>query len=130
MIAYLFVYTSSTFQVGAHELKRFVPGVHFDKADTAIPADTAGIADPGIYIVLSDNPEEDPTPQSDQERTVDYDVYLVAGKDPWPWIVGPGDSLASKAVSADVDPELSTRVLASFPNLTDAQLAAAVTERG
>lgn len=131
MIAYVFVYKRSTFKVGAHPLMRFATGVLYAEADVAIQEETEGTVDPGIYMVCSDSSDEAPTlHSSEQQNMVDYDVYVFAGKDPWPWIINPGsDSSERRAVSQSVDPSLSMRVRAAFPNLTDDDLRQAMTER-
>ena len=121
MLAYVFVYKSSSFKVvGEHPLKAFQSGQSYAQMSPHVSGGDEKVLDPGIYAIWSDAPDvsEQLIPQSSSS---DYDLYNVSGKDGWPWLIDD----RSKA-----DPELRARVRNAFPNLTDQNLMLYFDPRG
>jgi hypothetical protein len=116
MIAYVFVYNSSSFKViGEHPLKAFQPGQSYAQMNPIISEGAEKMFDHGIYAIWSDAPDVSEQLITQSSITSDYDLYFVqvTDKDGWPWLIDE----RSKA-----DPALRTRVRNAFPDLTDQDL--------
>ncbi len=123
MLAYVFVYKSSSFKVvGEHPLKAFQSGQSYPQMSPLVSGGDQKVLDPGIYAIWSDGPDVSEQLIA-QSSSSDYDLYNVnvSGKDGWPWLIDE----RSKA-----DPALRTRVRDEFPNLTDQDLMLYFDPRG
>lgn len=123
MLAYVFVYKSSSFKVvGEHPLKAFQPGQSYPQMSPLVSGGDQKELAPGIYAIWSDAPDVSEQLIA-QSSSSDYDLYNVnvSGKDGWPWLIDE----RSKA-----DPALRTRVRDAFPNLTDQDLMLYFDPRG
>ena len=122
MIAYVFVYRPTKLMVDG-SLRRFQKDTKYDRSQEMIPAGGEATVDAGVYMICSDAVDIAPSIQaSEGTQTVDYDVSLIDGKDPWP-LIADSDPTQSPA------PALSTRIRAVFPELCDADLQYPMIER-
>jgi hypothetical protein len=117
MHAYVFVYSQSKFKVGSNPLVRFQVGsTYIENTDTiAIDQQTEAAVVPGIYVISADADDAEPEISVvEGRRTIDYDQFLIKGKDSWPELIG----------GRSIDPDMRGRVLAKFPDLHDEDLEA------
>jgi hypothetical protein len=122
MIAYVFVYKPTKLMVDS-SLRRFEKGIKYDRSQEVIPAGGEATVDLGVYMICSDAADIPPAIQATEgTQTIDYDVSLIDGKDPWPMLLTPDPTQSP-------DPALCTRVCAAFPDLCDADLQYPMIER-
>ena len=115
MFAYVFVYSKSTFKVGANPLVRFVAGGSYGETGSAIAGGGEGVIDRGIYVINGEAVDMEPEIYAmGAQATVDYDQLSATGKDDdWPWLVDPERS---------VNQAMRERAIAVFPTLSDEDL--------
>lgn len=124
MHAFVFVYGQSKFKVGTSPLVRFEIGSTYSENMPAIAAEGEGVVDRGIYAIGSDAAATAPEITSvGVQIAVDYDLFVVRGKDPWPTLIDPPPGV-------QVDEAMRARVRGAFPTLLDEHLKAFLITQG